>query len=531
MTPFLQFRVWTRRGPTGQRAAAALAAALAVVLVGWAAIPLTTTDEQQLSTGLGFDDAQEPVLSDAGSTASTEPTSDDAGPAAAETQAGAPRAGGSQTTAVDANSGPRSGDQGGSGTKSTAPQTSAPQASDPCAGVTTTDQGVTDNEVFIAVPYIALAGGAANATFGIRSPSEIEKVITAYTDAINAEGGIACRKLRTKGYPVNTIDQNDQRAKCLQIIGDKPFAVVDLGGYIDQAGRACFVDDRIPWIGATAPNEAETTGAYPYVISIEASAERQFRNWVFEAPSRGWFTGAGFTKLGIFLDECNPSANKALLAELANQGVSGNKISLFTMSGCGGIGSPSEISQAVAQHRGDNVSHVFLAGNGANSQNYVRNADGLRWQPRYLTSDYGNQTRATLAPQWSSGFDGAIAITSTRSGERNSGITAPWVTTCNRWLSDRGVPPSKDESDQNPVNTCDLLRLVTAAADAAGANLTRPLLAEGLARIGRFETAGAGDAVFDRRGKVTGGDFIRAITYHSSCRCWKVADQQTKPGH
>src|SRR2546428_10721441 len=85
-------------------------------------------------------------------------------------------------------------------------------------------------------------------------------------------------------------------------------------------------------------------------------------------------------------------------------------------------------------------------------------SDGIGWKPPYVTSDYNDNTETTLAPMWPDGFDGAFAITSLRGGERNSGITAPWVTHCNEWLRKGGVPTSDTEADQNPMNACDLLR-------------------------------------------------------------------------
>ena len=56
---------------------------------------------------------------------------------------------------------------------------------------------------------------------------------------INKTGGVACgRKLRIKLYDVNALDTNDAQAKCLQRVEDKPYVVLDFGGYLGQATRA-----------------------------------------------------------------------------------------------------------------------------------------------------------------------------------------------------------------------------------------------------------------------------------------------------
>src|SRR5207249_8936566 len=96
---------------------------------------------------------------------------------------------------------------------------------DKCAGLAPTDQGVTASEIFVAVPLINLGGDVGNETFGIRK--DLEAVANAAAAGINADGGVACRKLRIKTYRVNPLNQNEQRSKCLEIIADKPFAVID----------------------------------------------------------------------------------------------------------------------------------------------------------------------------------------------------------------------------------------------------------------------------------------------------------------
>jgi hypothetical protein len=232
------------------------------------------------------------------------------------------------------------------------------------------------------------------------------------------------------------------------------------------------------------------------------------------------------------LEQCFPKVNAQLIQDLRRVGIRDDQMSIFTLNGCLLINPPAELGAAVARHRGDDVSHVFLAGNGSNSQQYVRQADGIDWKPRYFTSDFREETHATLAPRWPAGFDGGIAITSLRVGERNSGFASPWVARCNAWLTRAGVAPSKREEDSAPSSFCDQMRLFAAAANAAGPNLTRPTLVEGLAKLGRFEGAMLTNVnIYDRRGELYGGDFIRAVRWHRSCTCWKVVDRNLKPGH
>jgi len=515
VTPFLQFRLWLRRGPTSERTAAAVAFLITLALIVWVAIPPgseRSSTSVSAGSGPGAGGQAEAGTAANGATAS----GSTAGTGAAGSATGA--VGGA--SAGQAGGGPAAGSAAGA-------------AGHQCASLRATDQGVSTTEIFIANPVISLAGAAGNQTFGIRDPALIAKGAQAIAAGINSEGGVACRKLRVKNYEVNPLDPTQAESKCREIIADKPFAVVDNGGFITPASRQCFLDAKIPYEPAVPLSEDQAAAAYPYMWSDRASHDRGARSAVLDAPLRGWWSAQkGFTKLGVLFDECYPKINSQVIQNLHQIGISDAQMSVFTLSGCAQISPPSALSQAVAKHHGDAASHVLLMGNGADSQQYVRQADGIGWKPPYVTSDYNDNTETTLAPMWPDGFDGAFAITSLRGGERNSGITAPWVTHCNDWLRKGGVPTSDTEADQNPMNACDLLRIFAVAANGAGPNLTRPSLTSGLQRAGRFE--GAVDtsiALFNGPRKLTGGDFIREIQWHLDCKCFKIVDRDMKPGY
>jgi hypothetical protein len=517
MTPFLEFRMWLRRGPSAERVLAGLAVVVLAPLLVWAAMP-PETNGANVAAGTSAAGAAGP--SGASSTPSGGGEGGDAAasPGTVTTVTGA---GGSAGAAATGAAG------GSAGAAAGGP---AAAAASRCPNLRATDQGVTASEIFVAVPVVNLAGAIGNETVGVRG--NVEEVVNAVADAINDEGGVACRKLRVKVYKVNPIDQNEQQSKCLEIVADKPFAVVDISGFADPSARACILRAKIPFQGTTTINESEGVESSPYLYSVLPSADRAARNWAIEASARGTFDPKkGFKKLGLLLTECNPKANAELLDDLAKNGVSREQLSVFTLSGCSGLASPSSISQAVLTHRNAGATHVFLAGSPVNSQNYVRAADGVGWKPAYLASDYGSETNPTLAKMWTDGFDGAVAVTSFRLGERNIGIEHPEVTRCNNWLKQRKVEPSADESDQAPLNVCDEFRLFVAAANAAGPDLVRSTLLGGLAKVGRFEGGLVGVGIFDRPGKVAGGDYIRASQWHKDCTCWKALDRDMKPGH
>jgi hypothetical protein len=177
VTPFLQFRLWLRRGPNGERAVAAIAAALVLALLVWALVPVDDTADVEA----------------AGTIAEATTTTVDAEAPVGE----APETGPTEATP--------SGTAGVAGRPSGTTTTSGAPA-DPCAGLSASDQGVTKEQIFVAVPIIDLGGDVGNETFGIRS--DLEEVANAAAAGINASGGVACRKLRIKTYPVSPLDQN-----------------------------------------------------------------------------------------------------------------------------------------------------------------------------------------------------------------------------------------------------------------------------------------------------------------------------------
>src|SRR5258706_423889 len=76
--------------------------------------------------------------------------------------------------------------------------------------------------------------------------------------SVNKSGGVACgRKLVIKQYDVNPIDPNDGQSKCLQMVQDRPFAIVDYAGFVTPASRSCFVQAKIPLETSTSIGETE----------------------------------------------------------------------------------------------------------------------------------------------------------------------------------------------------------------------------------------------------------------------------------
>ena len=516
MPVFLQFRLWLQQGPARERVAAAAAIAIAIGLLILASLPMTDSasgNGKTISSGGAADEVGVAGTStgpgstaDAGASggaAATGIASSGGGSAGATT---ASRAGGASGSAVGAAAG-------------LAPGCGTPTASAP---------GVTATQVLVDMSYVDLAGPVGNAAFNIRPDQQ--QIINAVVDNINKTGGVACgRKLVVKSYPVNPIDQNDQQSKCLQMVQDKPFAVVDAAGYITPVSRACFWQNKVPFEISTSAGNTELGKGAPYLFGPIAPSEKQVRDGALGLAQRGFFAAPQFKKLGLLEDSCDPAVNAELEGDLAKAGVQAGQISK-TVLDCQLIAPPNEIQQAVIQQRAAGATHVLLASSVSNSQNYTKLAAQQNFHPVYGTSDYGTDTAA--AGSWDPSFAGAVAITSNHYGELSSGIRNPQVNACDTLLKASGLNGINSESkDEAAVQICDQFNFFRQAINAAGGNPTRASLIDaGVSHMGAFKGGIIGDGVFDRPGKVVGGDFHRTIQFDGGCGCWKVRDPNFAPG-
>jgi hypothetical protein len=417
----------------------------------------------------------------------------------------------------------------GSSSKGSAAKTTTTAAgASKCSGSpTASDNGVTATAVNVAVPVINLTGAFTNETFGLRNADDAFAVAEAIAKDINAKGGVACRQLNLKLYKVNILDPNQQRSTCLDIINDKPFAIIDIGGFTTPAARACLKDSKIVYDASSngLVNNDELAQWKPYMFMMGPTTDDAARNFVEGAAAQGVFSAAkGFKKIGLLLTSCNKQTNTTLRKKLEAAKVTDSQISAFTLSGCT-VNAPTEISQAVQQFKDAGVSHVFLAGSTSNGPAFIKAADTLSFKPTYLTSDEANEVRSSA---WGPSFDGAIAITSTHQGELGGGIINPQRAACNTAIQAAGQKPSTEAKDQMPLSICDSVRLFAAIANAGGPKLTTATFLSRLQKVGQFHSATLGDANFSVAGTMSGGQTYRAVQYHTDCTCWKLLDTAWK---
>ena len=518
MPPLLQFRLWLREGPVGERVLMAGVALVFAVLLVLAFLPTAGDNHDGAATVAA-------AASGASSSGATIAQSGSAEPAIAP---GAAATAGPIPAGVSSGAaGATAAAESSAGSAGAAKATAATPGQ--CAGLTASAPGVTANEVLVDISLVNLAGPVGNTAFNIRP--DLHQIADAVVDEINKTGGVACgRKVVIKKYDVNPIDANDQQAKCLQMVQDKPFVVIDNAGYITPVSRSCFVQNKLPFQISTSAATNELTKGYPFLYGQTAPSEKQVRDGALGLAELGFFAPPKFQKLGLMEDACEPEVNHELEANLAKVGVKPAQISKFTLE-CQLIAPPNEILQGVLQHKAAGATHVFLATSISNSQRYTQLAAQQNFRPVYGTSDYGTNTASVSS--WDASFTGGLAISSQHSGDLNSGIRNPEVTACDRILTAHGRKGIATERDDGAgALLCDQLNMFRQAVNRVAANPTRRSFIDvGLSRMGLFKAGVGSDGVFDHLGKVVGGDFHRTLQFDGGCGCWKVRGAPAfKPG-
>jgi hypothetical protein len=385
---------------------------------------------------------------------------------------------------------------------------------------------VTATKVQIDVTLADLQGQAGNALVGIPSAEVQKQMFEAAIADVNKHGGVKCRAIVAKYYKVNPLDQSSLEAVCLDIVADKPFALLDVGlssPVGSPAPRDCPPQHKIPSFGSASLGQGELSKFSPYLFSYYPAAEKTVHNAVLGAHQLGWFTGA--TKVGLIEQQCNPNLNVIARRDLKSFGFSGSKLSAFDF-GCGnGIPAPQDVAAAVLQFQWDGVTHVF-DDSGVYENFFSQTASKQGYKPKYATGDQGTialWNNPTFGPE-PNNFDGGLVITGTRYGEEHTaGMKRSALTTrCDAAMKAKGLQGSWESPNGfSGVACADVFMFTDAANGSTG--LRRDQLSASLRGSGRSDLPyPAGPSDFVATKGQTGGGFWRAATYRKGCSCFQI---------
>ncbi|MHB8467026.1 MAG: type 1 periplasmic-binding domain-containing protein [Acidimicrobiales bacterium] len=522
MSAFQEFRLWARRAPVGERVSVALAAVVAVTLLGWLLVPAATKTGASSSA----------FAVSAGSSGVTVKGGESAAGGSAATVAGGPTAGGGtsiggaagQTTAGQAAAVGPAGSVAGSG----GGVIGAGGCSSPPGG----DQGVTASEIKVAITLVNIIGPAGNSTFGVPSTSEQQADFQWSIDAINAAGGVACRKLVPHFYTANPVDQSDLHQKCLDIAQAKPFAVIESGGYTGSPSVTCFPQNQLPLIGGGLISGSERDQYYPYMFG-GGRWETLYRNAALALQARGFFSASnGFKKLGLIYRSCLPEVNAAYVTALNEAGVPSSEIVTYNAGCPSGFVSASDMEQAVLKFEQNAVTNMTENLFYTDFANFTTIAQQQGFKPKYGIADDGIVaiTNGNLHPDYSN-IANAIAISSNRFAEEQTPGLSPTGGTarCDAIFKAHNKAPVWRQPVGFGGLACDLVWTAVAAIGHAPA-LQRNALAAGLQAAKTIDFSfPSGPADFSGPKVTYGGQFWRPLQFVPSCTCWRVIDSTFRP--
>lgn len=519
MTPFLQFRLWAREAPAGERMVAVCLAVVVATIASWSLVSVNPSHHttQTLVTAPPASPAS-PATAPNGSAG--RPSGTHRGPA------GNPTPGATASVAAGPSSTPgtRHGSRPAIGHGST-PSATAPATPD-CGPSGSTDQGVTADAIQVDVDVANLAGAAGNGLVGLPDPKVEKAMFGAAIDWVNNHGGVRCRQLVAKYYTANPLSQPSLEALCLDMVADKPFALLD-EGLASPVGsptpRDCPPSHQLPEFGSLSLSQREVEQYSPYLFAYNETSEQVVHDSILAAHEIGWFKGA--KKVGLIEQDCIPDLNSIALSDLARIGYPNSEVTTFDFGCPNDIPSPLSVENAVLRFKSAGVTNVL--DDGGVYENYFSNdAYNQHYRPKYMVGDQGSialwDNRA-FGPN-PENFEGALAITATQYGAENTaGATFNALThDCDLAMKAKGLLGATDSPDGFAGVACTLVHQFVLAADNAPA-LVRADLAAGLAAVGHADMPfPAGPANYERSHGQYGGGYWRPDVWHTSCACFEV---------
>ncbi|MBM0125229.1 hypothetical protein [Pimelobacter simplex] len=475
MTPFQQFRLWARRAPVLERLATAAVGIVLLGVLAWAVVPLATTgasSEAPASSGLSFADLD----------------------------------GGSQAPPA------------------VAPPQTAPN---PCAPPPADAQGVTDDSIDVGVALVDLGGAAGNETFGLASVPDQKAAYSAVAADINKAGGAACRKIVLHFYNANASSPDLMHQTCLAILQDKPFAVLDVGGFQSQVD--CVTDAKVPFFTARL-SLADASSKYPYLFAQQAD-EVSLHNSVYALKSLGYFDGD--PKVGVVYRDCQAAVVEDYFGWLSDIGIAEREVVKYNFGCPNGFAAPEALQQAVLKLKKEDVTRVLPIGMAADFANLTKSAQEQQFKPKYGVSGADgilDVTYGLLGPDFEN-LEGSIGISATAFGEERSDVEpATGTKACNALMTGVGLPAVYDQKAGLGGHACTQLWELQAMLNNV-TEVSTTALAEGLSKAGPLPHSYPAGPTANTDPRITfGGQYWRAMEFKGDCDCWDLLDETFKPG-
>ncbi|MHB8465964.1 MAG: type 1 periplasmic-binding domain-containing protein [Acidimicrobiales bacterium] len=524
MTPSMQFRLWLREAPGGERLAAGIGALVLAALIAWVVVPTNGRSSSGLLAANGASSLSAGSAG-AGAVAGTvagqtraQPNRDAGGTGTGSSQTGGAGPAGPGGQVVD-NGGPAQASASRGGTSG------CPTGSSPSTGVTAT-------QLHVGIALVALAGSVGNTTFAVPTVEQQQQDFAAVVDAVNKAGGVQCRQLVATYYQADPLDQSNEHAVCLQAVQHHEFALLDPEALdTPTSARDCVPQHKLPLFDVAPVDALEVSQFAPYLVSATASLEQTTKNLVFGLRQLGFFNG--FKKIGVLEDDCYADIKSDFASYMAQIGIRTSDMSVADFGCPTDTPPPTQAQQAVLQFEAAGVTHVIDIGTGSPEvTNFSSFAQSQGYHPRYGLADFNwvAVTSSSYEAPNASNFNGAISITPAAFGAQNSGTPlGAAIVACDQIMASHGLPPVEKQGQFFGGTVCNLVWLFVHAAER-DPSLSQSGLRDGLDQLGHYDLSfPSGPATFTTAHPGTGGGSWRPVTYNGGCACWKVLNPTWQP--
>lgn len=298
-----------------------------------------------------------------------------------------------------------------------APLPGAPGVGGPGTAGGALGPGITDKEIFIGAVYL-VNGGAGNAALGAANldPGDYRKVFKAVFDQVNAEGGIAGRKLVPVYAEIDvtssqTLDQQAQSACAKWTQDNKVFAIL-LGIQGSVVQECTEKADAVNIVGGASSSLPDDFRRYPHYVEISGiNIVRMGPLTVRGLAAQNYFDPGA--KLGILTwdaDNYRQSLEKGFIPALKDVGVTLATQPIYvdvpaSFNDLGGTN--SDINSAVLKFADQGIDHVMIVDGSAGvcagaclGYQFLNQAESQKYRPRYGFGDsnYADTSVNSLYP-------------------------------------------------------------------------------------------------------------------------------------
>lgn len=386
--------------------------------------------------------------------------------------------------------------------------------------LTASDRGVTPTSIKLGIMILNVANAAA---FGVNipgaSPAEQRVAWKAWLDELNESGGILGRKVEPFYKEYDVLSEQSMQAACLAATQDqKVFTVIDAGGLSYTSGLCVTRDNQTPFY--TLGNNGTPKGGFQEARGLWFQAfeggVRAIANMVGELEASGRLADR---KIGLLTTDRPGAAatiEEGAVKVLAGYGRSvTHRVDLSSDIQT----ASSQVPLAVQQMQEKGVDTILFLTSGLNATQFVNNADGRQYKPKYYVSDYEGGYSDTWVDRMPASFEGSSLFTSNRTGEFRQNRPEPAPDKRCREIYERRSGTKLDRSTINynfSVRGCMLLDMVVASATKVGPDLTRPKLVAATQQLGPVPLPTFGGGSFGP-GKYDAADLFREAKYQASC--------------